>query len=148
MSSSHGIPLTAVTGTGSGFVNVSPNSAAEGFTAEITVNVHGVVPNTTLYVQRAPEVGRANGADGICQRAAGVLPWGPPAPNFVTFPLPGPGPLETLVTSPGGSGVAHMSFTAPAIADETEFDVMFRLVDDLVSPTIELRSDCFTVTVK
>lgn len=141
--------LQAVTGSGSGIVKVTPTAVLDGgFSAQITVNVHGAPPNTTFYVQRAPEVGRANGSDGICQRAAGLPPWGPPAPNFVTFPLPSTGPLVTLETSAGGAGTTHIDFVAAGIADGTAFDVMFRLVDDLVNPTNELRSGCFTVTVK
>jgi len=148
-SSTHGQQVTAVVGAGSGIVNVTATAAADGtFSAQINVNVHGAPPNTTFYVQRAPEVGRPNGADGICQRAAGLPPWGPPAPNFVTFPLPAAGPLVTLQTSPGGAGAVHIDFAAPAISDGTQFDVMFRLVDSLTSPTNELRTGCFTVTVK
>jgi hypothetical protein len=147
--STHGQPLSAVIGNGSGIVNVAPTAAIDGsFSAQIEVNVHDAPPNTTFYVQRAPEVGRSNGADGICQRAAGQPPWGPPAPNFVTFPLPAVGPLVVLETSSGGAGSVHIDFTAATIADGTQFDVMFRLVDSLTSPSNELRTGCFTVTVK
>ena len=148
-STTHGEQLTAVIGVGSGIVNVTSTAAVDGsFSAQINVNVHNAPPNTTFYVQRAPEIGRPNSADGICQRAAGVPPWGPPAPNFVTFPLPAAGPLVTLRTSEGGSGAVHIDFAAPTISDGTQFDVMFRLVDSLTSPTNELRTGCFTVTVK
>lgn len=148
-SGTHAQQLTAVRGTGSGIVNVTPTGAVEGsFSAQINVNVHGAPPNTLFYVQRAPEIGRPNSADGICQRAAGEAPWGPPAPNFVTFPLPAAGPLVTLQTSRGGAGSVHIDFAAATILDGTAFDVMFRLVDDLTSPTNELRTGCFTVTVK
>jgi hypothetical protein len=148
-SRTHGEQLTAVIGSGSGIVNVSSTAAVDGsFSAQINVNVHDAQPNTTFYVQRAPEIGRVNGADGICQRAAGLPPWGAPAPNFVTFPLPAAGPLVTLQTSEGGSGAVHIDFVAPTIPDGTQFDVMFRLVDSLTSPTNELRTGCFTVTVK
>jgi hypothetical protein len=148
-SRTHGEQLTAVIGVGSGIVNVTSTAAVDGsFSAQINVNVHDAPPNTTFYVQRAPEIGRANSADGICQRAAGLPPWGAPAPNFVTFPLPAAGPLVTLQTSKGGSGAVHIDFVAPAILDGTQFDVMFRLVDSLTSPTNELRTGCFTVTVK
>jgi hypothetical protein len=147
--STHGQQLSAVIGTGSGIVNVTPTAAVDGsFSAQIEVNVHDATPNTTFYVQRAPEVGRANGADGICQRAAGQPPWGPPAPNFVTFPLPAAGPLVVLETSSGGAGSVHLDFTAATIADGTQFDVMFRLVDSLTSPSNDLRTGCFTVAVK
>jgi hypothetical protein len=145
----HGQPLTAVIGIGAGIVNVTPTAAVNGsFSAQIQIAVHGAPPNTTFYVQRAPEIGRPNSADGVCQRAAGEPPWGAPAPNFVTFPLPAPGPLVTLHTSPGGAGAVHIDFGAPTIPDGTRFDVMFRLVDNLTSPSTELRTPCFTVTVK
>jgi hypothetical protein len=149
VSTTHGEQLSAVIGVGSGTVNVTSTAAVDGsFSAQINVNVHAAPPNTTFYVQRAPEIGRANGADGICQRAAGLPPWGAPAPNFVTFPLPAAGPLVTLQTSEGGSGAVHIDFVAPTISDGTQFDVMFRLVDSLTSPTNELRTGCFTVTVQ
>lgn len=145
----HGEPLIAVLGTGEGMVNVTATAAVAGsFSAQIEVTIQGAPASTTFYVQRAPEIGRPNSADGICQRAAGLPPWGPPAPNFVTFPLPGAGPLITLETSAGGAGAVHIDFAAPTIDDETQFDVMFRLVDSLTAPTNELRSGCFTVTVK
>ena len=145
----HGQELTAVVGVGSGIVNVTPTAATDGsFSAQINVNVHDAPPNTTFFVQRAPEIGRPNSADGVCQRAAGAAPWGPPAPNFVTFPLPATGPLVTLQTSEAGAGSVHIDFEALTIPDGTQFDVMFRLVDDLTSPTNDLRTGCFTVTVK
>lgn len=148
-STTHGEQLTAVVGAGSGIVNVTATAAVDGtFSAQINVNVHGAPPNTIFYVQRAPEVGRSNGADGICQRAAGLPPWGPPAPNFVTFPMPAAGPLVTLQTSEGGAGAVHIDFAAATISDGTQFDVMFRLVDSLTSPTNELRTGCFTVTAR
>jgi hypothetical protein len=145
----HGQTLTAVLGVGSGTVNVTPTAAVDGsFSAQITVNVHDAPPNTTFYVQRAPEIGRPKSADGICQRAAGEPPWGPPTPNFVTFPRPAAGPLVVLQTSDGGAGSVHIDFAVPTIVDGTVFDVMFRLVDSLTTPSNELRTGCFTVTVK
>lgn len=148
-STTHGEQLTAVLGTGTGIVNVTPTAAVDGsFSAQINVNVHDAPPNTTFYVQRAPEIGRPNSADGICQRAAGLPPWGAPTPNFVTFPLPAAGPLVTLQTSNGGAGAVHIDFAAPTISDGTQDDVMFRLVDSLTSPTNELRTGCFTMTAK
>ena len=144
----HAMRLAAVTGSGSGVVNVTPTSDADGFSAEITVSVVGAPPNTDFYVQRAPEIGRANSSDGVCQRAMGVAPWGPPAPNFVTFPVPLSGPLVVVHTSSGGSGSTHISFDLPTLLDGTAFDVMFRLVDDLTSPANDLRTACFTVVVR
>jgi hypothetical protein len=147
--------LVAVRGTGEGIVNVRPTSAHPGLSSEITVNVHGAAPNTTFYLQRAAEVGRPLGTDGICQRAAGLWPWEQPnsagfgaAPAFVSLPLPLAGPLDTLTTDADGSGSAHLDFAYPAIADGTTFDVTFRLTDRLSNPTNDLRSGCFSVTAK
>ena len=79
-----------------------------------------------------------------CRRAA----VGPRRRNFVTFPLPSAGPLVTLETSAGGAGAVHIDFAAATIPDGTQFDVMLRLVDNLTTPTVDLRTGCFTVTVK
>ena len=147
----HGESLAAIRGSGTGIVNVTPTAAVDGsFTAQINVSVHDAPANTIFYIQRAPEIGRALGSDGVCQRAAGEFPWDQPpaAPRFVTFPLPAAGPLVTLITSAGGAGATHIDFAAATILDGTEFDVMFRLVDDLTSPANELRTACFTVDVK
>jgi hypothetical protein len=151
----HGQKLSAVRGQGAGIVNVTPTAAAVGFSAEITVNVHAATPNETFYIQRAPEVGRPLGNDGICQRASGVWPWEqpnsagfPPAPAFVTFPRPLAGDVKTLTTDAEGAGDAHFDFNLPALADRTEFDVAFRLINSLAAPTTDLRTECFTVTVR
>jgi hypothetical protein len=145
--------ITAVTGGGSGGVSVSPVPiASRTFDAVIRIRVQGARANATYYVQRAPEVGRANGADGTCQRALGQAPWSaadPPAASFITFPIPtSPGPLVALTTLADGSGSIEFEFGAPGIPAGTNFDVMFRLVDDVNAPAAELRSGCFTVTAK
>jgi hypothetical protein len=145
--------LAAVIGPGVGGVSVTPVANATGtFEAAIKVRVEGARPNTTYLVQRAPEIGRANGSDGICQRALGQAPWSPsdpPAPAFVTFPSPTtPGALVGLTTQANGNGSLDFQFAAPTIAAGTVFDVMFRLVDDATAPTVELRSGCFTVTAR
>lgn len=142
--------LSGLTGTGTGGVSVTPKPIPEGtFDADIKVRLHKARVNTTYTVQRAPEIGRSNSADGICQRAAGLPPWGPsdpPAPAFVTF-VNGTTPY-TITTDGSGSGSLDFEFTAPVIPAGTVFDVMFRLVDNVDAPTLEIRSGCFTVTVK
>jgi hypothetical protein len=143
----HGVALEAISGTGSGTVNVTNTPGVPGFSAEITLNVHGTSPNTTFWVQRAPELGRPLGTDGVCQRADGLDPW-VGAPRFVQVPLPLTTPFETLTTSAGGAGVDHFFINLPAVADTAVFDVEFRLVNSLTSPTVELRSECFTIHVK
>ena len=149
-SGTHQSALTAVSGTGVGGVSVSPVAIAAGtFDAMISVRVDQARPNTTYIVQRAPEIGRALGSDGICQRALGVSPWSavdPAAPAFVTFSLSGS--PATLTTSAGGAASLDFEFLAPTVSAGTSFDVMFRLVDNETTPTLELRSGCFTVLVK
>jgi hypothetical protein len=80
----------AVAGTGTGGVSVTPMSVpSQSFAAVIKVRVQRARANTTYIVQRAPEIGRALGSDGTCQRALGQTPWSAadaPAPAFVTFP--------------------------------------------------------------
>jgi hypothetical protein len=143
--------LEALGATGSGGVSVTPVAVPQGyFTANISVRLHGGKPNTTYTVQRAPEIGRALGNDGSCQRALGLAPWSlsdPAAAAFLTFTQPGTTTPVTLATTPAGEGSLDFSFSAPAIPTGTQFDVMFRVVDDLVVPTSTYLSGCFTVTV-
>ena len=146
----HQSTLSALIGTGTGGVSVMPKAIPQGtFDADIKVRVQRARANTTYIVQRAPEVGRASASDGVCQRAVGVSPWGPsdpPAPPFVTF-LNGTVPYS-ITTDRSGNGSLDFGFTAPTILAGTVFDVMFRLVDNVDAPTLEIRSGCFTVTVK
>lgn len=153
--SSYGGALVAFSGQGAGRAILALTSGEVGFSAEISVNVHGAAPNTTFYVTRAPEVGRPLGSDGICQRADGLWPWEQPnsvgfpaAPAFVMFPRPLPGDLKTLVTNAAGAGSVHFAFDLPTLADGTQFDVEFRLIDSLTAVTTDLRTPCSTVTVK
>ncbi len=150
----HQSAISAVTGkgTGAGGVSVTPKAiAAATFAADIVVSIQQAKPNTTYFIQRAPEIGRTLGSDGICQRALGVPPWSaadPAAAAFLSFQIPNPGPSATLTTSATGSATRTFEFLAPTIPAGTLFDVMFRLVDNETAPTLELRSGCFTVTVK
>jgi hypothetical protein len=146
----HQSAVAAVTGPGTGGVSVTPKAIPEGtFAADISVLIVGARPNANYIVQRAPEIGRTLGSDGICQRALGLSPWSPadpPAPAFVTFQLATG--VATVATAANGTGTANFEFRAPTIPAGTLFDVMFRLVDNETAPTTDLRSGCFTVTVK
>jgi hypothetical protein len=53
---------------------------------------------------------------------------------------------SAIATDRSGNGSLAFEFTAPTIPAGTVFDVMFRLVDNLETPTMEIRSSCFTVT--
>ena len=156
----HGQQLTPVLGQGAGIVNLTSLPGDPGLTVNVTINVHNAAPNTTFFIQRAPETGipqRPLSNDGICQRANGLWPWEqpnsegfPPVPAFVTVPKPLPGDLVTLTTNAQGNGTAHfiLNFPPNFVLDGTVFDVEFRLVDSLTAPTTDLRTDCFTVTAR
>src|SRR5262245_45267840 len=87
----HQSPITSMMGMGQGGVSVTPKAIPEGTMAvDISVIVADTSPNTTFFLQRAPDVGRTLQSDGICQRALSIAPWSPadpPAPAFLTFPL-------------------------------------------------------------
>lgn len=146
----HQSAIAAVSGPGRGGVSVTPKAIPEGtMLVDISISLTDARPNARYFVQRAPEVGRALAADGICQRAAGSSPWSasdPAAAAFLTFPI-GTG-LATIVTAANGTGSLDFEFRSPTTPAGTVFDVMFRLVDNETAPTTELRSGCFTVVVK
>lgn len=143
----HRLKLVPVVGEGTGVVNVQANARTGDFVANTqdVVHVRGVTPNTLLHVIVAADVGMgAQQADGICQRANMGF--------FMPLALYPGGPPATLETSPGGSGSVHVVFgaTNPAISNGSPLDLLFRVVDRLppAVPTIDLRTECFTITIK
>jgi hypothetical protein len=144
-------PLYEIGGPGSGGVSVTPRAIPDGyFTADIKVRLLGAKPNTMYTVQRAPEVGRPLGSDGICQRALNIAPWSPSdpqAPVFLTFTQPGATTPVTLMSSATGAASVDFTFSVPTVPAGTQFDVMFRVIDDLAAPRNFFLSGCFTVTV-
>jgi hypothetical protein len=128
---SHGNKLIAIVGSGNGIVNVSPDANEMGFSVETEVAVWNARPATTFDVKRAVDVN----ANGICTST-----------NFVQLPLPNPGPLVKLTTSPGGAGTVHLKFALPQVADGTTLAVRFEVSSE--DSTIVLRTECLTVAVK
>jgi len=128
---SHGNKLIAVTGEGQGMVNVTPDASQPGFSVETQVAVWKTRPNTTFDVKRAVDMN----ADSICTST-----------NFVQLPVPNPGPLVQLTTSPGGAGSVHVKFALPQLPDGTKLAVRFEVSS--VDGSIVLRTDCFTVVAK
>jgi hypothetical protein len=144
--------LTPVVGTGEGGTSITSVANPDAyFVATIRMRVRAK-PNTTYLVQRAAEIGRENGADGVCQRAEGLAPWSPSDPPFgstwVTFPLPVATDLKKVTTNGKGEGSLDFEYRSPTIPSGTVFDVQMRLVDDEAAPTSELRSRCMQVVVK
>jgi hypothetical protein len=143
---SHALAFLPVAGEGAGTLNITatPNPGDFTLNAQVTVTVHGVSPNAILRLVRAGDRALAGGqqADGVCQNAAaGVF--------FPVSPVPG-GPPVTLETSAGGSGVVHFELQGsdPFLPDGAAIDVVYRLVDALPVPTVDLRTACFTFTAR
>lgn len=143
-SPTHALDLTCFAGPcegAIGHVNVTANArpvtnAAPGFgfAVEGQFNIHGAPPNTSYLAERRVDFA----VDGICTGA-----------SYLTFPIPTPGPLVLLTTSAGGAGAAHFTNQLPGFADNSQFDVTFRLIEDSPSPgATEIRTGCATVTVK
>jgi predicted secreted Zn-dependent protease len=125
-------PLTAISGQGTGHVEVSPTAQGQGavFVAEGAAALHDALPNTTYIVQRAIDF---TPNDGVCAIAPA-----PPA-GWIT--------LTTLTTSAGGAGAAHFERVSPPPGPAGfQFDIVFRVMS--TDGTQLLMSDCMTVTVK
>jgi hypothetical protein len=147
--------LTALKGeTGFAGISITPKPIPEGtFAADFSIRLVGLRANTTYLVQRAQEGvgGRPLGDDGICQRSQGLYPWSPTdaaALAFQTMPVPATGPLVTVTTASNGDGAADFEFRAVMILAGSTNDVMYRLVDNDVAPTTELRSECMRITAR
>jgi predicted secreted Zn-dependent protease len=124
--------LTAISGQGTGHVEVSPTAQGQGavFVAEGAAAVHGALPNTTFIVQRAIDF---TPNDGVCTIAPA-----PPA-GWIT--------LTTLTTSESGAGAAHFERVAPPPGPSGfQFDIVFRVMS--TDGTQLMMSACMTVTVK
>jgi hypothetical protein len=119
--------LTAISGQGSGHVNVSPTADEQHdtvFIAQVTVNVQGARPNTTFTVTRFVD----QPPDGVCTEAGG---------GFT---------LGTLTTSQDGAGASHfVRMGPPSLPKGFQFDLDFHVVGD--DGTV-LLSGCMTVTAK
>jgi len=116
--------LTAVSGQGTGLVDIAPTSAAQGsLDARVTVNVHDAAPNTTFAVTRG---GGDATIDGVC--------------TGTVF-----GQVATLNTSSGGGGAVEFERTNPNSPSGSRFEVMLRLFG---SDGTVLQSACMVITVK
>jgi hypothetical protein len=142
---SRGLPMTAVVGTGEGIFNLTHTASNRGgFTgdSQFAISVHGVPPNSVLYLTRSGDIGLPDGqqSDGVCQRASSGL-FGP-----VLTP---DGEFVTVETTAGGTGPIHLHLYGNT-PDGTVIDTVYRLVDALppATPTTDLKTPCFTFTVK
>lgn len=121
--------LMARSGTGSGFVEVSPTSKDDGpltFDVQGTVNIRGATPNTEFTVLRRVDLN----PNGDCTGAMWLT-------------LPG---NPVLTTSAGGAGALHFEIQRGApFVDGVTFDVIWQVVG---TDGTTLESECLTVTVK
>ncbi len=138
--------LTALTGQGSGIVEVSPTSKDQPiFDVEGTANIHDALPSTTYRVARAVDRSDIGHADGVCPSRSSS------SPSWRAVPADG----GLLSTSNGGAGALHFEIhpapPTPFVSGVT-FDVQWQVIkvnpDGTLDRSQELRSDCFTVTVK
>jgi hypothetical protein len=129
--------LTAISGQGTGHVDVSPTADDQRdtvFIAQGTAEIEGALPDTTYVVQRAVDFTHH---DGVCTIAPK-----PPA-GWIT--------LTAFTTSEAGAGAGHFvrKSTPPPVP---QFDVIFRVVKQNDNATLDLSqvlmSDCMTVRVK
>ena len=133
--------LTAIAGEGSGLVELT-------MTAEELPNPEGVrtaLPFATYRVARAvdPSDISDTGAtpDGQCPALGSSGPWRPFS--------------DLLIASGGGAGAMHFEAAPPPptrFVSGVSFDVQFQVIklnsDGSLDASQELRSECFTVTVK
>ncbi|HEY7461592.1 MAG TPA: hypothetical protein VIC59_06930 [Gemmatimonadota bacterium] len=142
--------LLAIDGKGFGRVRVVPFFNGGTFAAHLTVQLHEARPTTTYVFQRAPEIGRPLSFDGACQRALMISPWSaadvPVVPAFVSFPLPNPDPLITLTTDARGEAKLDFDFKLAGLPTPLDFDVMFRVLENVPDPRSILQSDCISVS--
>lgn len=124
--------LTAVSGQGTGIVEVAPTAAdivgPNTFDVQGTVSVHDATPSSTFTVLRRVDLT----PDGTCTGTTWLML---PPPNE-----------QTLTTSTGGAGALHFRISrGDPFVDGVSFDVQWRLDG---SDGSVLESGCFTVNVK
>ena len=144
--------LTAIAGEGSGLVELTMTAEeplnADGVRTEHvqgTIGINGALPSASYRVARAvdPSDVSDTGAtpDGVCPALEATGPWRPFS--------------DLLNTSAGGAGALHFEAAPPPptrFVSGVSFDVQFQVIkvnaDGSLDPGQELRSECFTVTVK
>ena len=102
-------------------------------------------PDTSYRVARAVDRSDIGAADGICPSLSAA------SPSWRSVPSQG----GLLTTSSGGAGALHFEIhpspPTPFVSGAT-FDVQWQVIrvnaDGTLDQSQELRSECFTVTVK
>jgi hypothetical protein len=141
--------LTAKTGQGSGLIEVAPTAeeplnpdGVRTFHVQGTLNVHGALADASYRVARAVDLSDLGNPNGQCPTLDASSPsWRPV--------------VGLLNTSAGGAGALHFEIAPPPptrFVSGVTFDVQWQVIkvnaDGSLDPSQELRSACFTVTVK
>ncbi len=144
------VVLTAIAGQGLGLVELTMTAEeplnADGVRIEhvqITVLVHGALPNAVYRVARAVDTSDISDIgipDGQCPDAT--------SSNWRAFG-------ELLTTSTGGAGAIQFDVTPPPptrFVSGVSFDIHWQVIhvnpDGSLDSSQELRTECFTITVK
>ena len=141
--------LTAKAGQGAGVIEVAPTSEeplnADGvrtFHVQGTVNIERALDDASYRVARAVDPGDIGSPDGRC-------------PAVDALSLAWRSVSDVLSTSAGGAGALHFEIAPPAptpFVSSVTFDVQWQVIkinaDGSLDASQELRSECFTVTVK
>ena len=130
--------LTAISGQGTGHIDVSPTAhdlADTAFIAQGTAEIHDALPDTTYLVQRAVDFQHHDGV--VC--------------NIAPAPPRGWLSLTTFTTSEAGAGAGHFVRHGPP-PPVPAFDVIFRVVKLNAGGSLDfsqlLMSDCMVTRVK
>jgi len=145
------VVLTAKAGQGSGLVELTMTSEeplnADGVRDEhvqITVLVHGALPDATYRVARAvdpSDISDIGTPDGQCPALGGA------SSSWQAFG-------DLLTTSAGGAGAIHFDVTPPPtrFVSGGSFDIQWQVIhvnrDGTLDLSQELRAECFTIGVK
>ena len=146
------VALEAKAGQGSGLVELTMTAEEplnpDGVRIEhvqITVHVHGALPDATYRVARAvdpTDISDVGTPDGQCPALEGS------SSSWRAF-------SERLTTSAGGAGAIHFDVSPPAptrFVSGVSFDIQWQVIhvnaDGSLDLSQELRTECFTITVK
>lgn len=144
--------LIATAGQGSGLVELTMTAEeplnADGVRDEhvqITVAVHGALPETTYRIARAvdpSDISDIGTPDGQCPALGGA------SSSWRAFG-------DLLTTSAGGAGAIHFDVTPPPptrFVSGVSFDIQWQVIHVNPNGTLdlrqELRTECFTIAVK
>jgi hypothetical protein len=145
------VSLTAKSGQGSGLVELTMTAEeplnADGVRIEhvqITVHIVGALPDATYRIARAVDprdISDVGTPDGQCPALDASTGWR-------AF-------SDLLTTSSGGAGAIHFDVSPPAptrFVSGVSFDIQWQVIhlnsDGSLDLGQELRTECFTITVK